>query len=335
MSRPYFKFYGRDFRDGVRPLNLEEVGAYTLLLTLIYDAGGAIPDDARAIQRHLGCDPRVWKRVRQRLLDHGKLSLTRAGSLTNARAEKEIAETVRVSEIRAENGRAGGVQSGAVRSKSATSPRQVREKFARSPANICNFSSEKPNENNTRAEAIASNQNQNHILEVSYSPSTAATPVREAPPPVEKSRSKKPDPQPSDDLLRRCLDAAGPGLADPAKVWTLTVTAPRIGLWLKSGADLELDVLPTIARLTARHRDDPIANWSWFDRQIAKATALRTQAGATPLAAHDPIPAHTAGKDHAGMASSALAYGGGRGSGSLTAAVLRARLRREGLGAPG
>jgi len=172
---------------------------------------------------------------------------------------------------------------------------------------------------------------------------TAATPAceraREAPliaeiVPAEIISTPKHEPQPACDLLRRCLDAAGPGLADPAKVWTLTATAPRIALWLKSGADLELDVLPTIARLTAKHREDPIANWSWFDKQIAKSVAMRAAAGA-PLAPHDPNPAHhTAGKDHAGLAGSAIPYANGRGSGSLTQAVLRARLRREGLGAP-
>lgn len=116
-GRPWFKFYTRDFRDGVRVLSLEEVGAYTLVLSLIYETGGRLKDDERAVCAHLGCDIRVWRRVRLRLLEEGKLTVTNDGFLTNERASEEIASAEHLSEVRRTSGRSGGKQSGKSRAK--------------------------------------------------------------------------------------------------------------------------------------------------------------------------------------------------------------------------
>lgn len=117
MSRAWFKFYGRDFRDGVRGvLNLEETGAYTVLLSLIYETDNRLPDDERIICAHLNVDPRVWRRVRARLIECGKLALV-DGFLTNLRATSELASSLHVSEVRRTSGRSGGEQSGKSRAK--------------------------------------------------------------------------------------------------------------------------------------------------------------------------------------------------------------------------
>lgn len=74
---------------GMADLTLEECGAYNLVLDLIYSREGKLKDDAADISRLLRCDVRVWKRIRRRLMDLGKLYV-HGGNLHNARADKEI-----------------------------------------------------------------------------------------------------------------------------------------------------------------------------------------------------------------------------------------------------
>lgn len=115
--RAWFKFFGRDFRDGVRGvLSLEEAGAYAILLSLIYETENKLLDDERIICAHLDVDKRVWQRIRRRLIEVGKLQLS-DGLLTNLRATSELSRALSVSEVRQKSGRSGGQQSGKVRAK--------------------------------------------------------------------------------------------------------------------------------------------------------------------------------------------------------------------------
>lgn len=108
MTARSFQLYCANFRDGVRPLSLEETGAYIVLLTLMYEtADGQIPDDERAIAGWLGVDLRVWRRLRKRLLDEGKLFLN-GNNLANTRVAAEITRAQLRAEVRAKSGRAGG-----------------------------------------------------------------------------------------------------------------------------------------------------------------------------------------------------------------------------------
>jgi uncharacterized protein YdaU (DUF1376 family) len=74
---------------GMAMLTLEECGAYNLILDLIYSREGNLKDDNHEMARLLRCDIRVWKRIRRRLMDLGKLYV-HAGDLHNARADQEI-----------------------------------------------------------------------------------------------------------------------------------------------------------------------------------------------------------------------------------------------------
>lgn len=47
--------------------------------------------------------------------------------------------------------------------------------------------------------------------------------------------------------------------------------------WLRSGADLELDILPTIRRLMAKRGQDPPRSLGYFSQAIADSLASRTQ----------------------------------------------------------
>ena len=106
MSR-WYKRCGADFIHGTMMLSLEEKGAYSLCLDLIYDRGGPIPDDARWLAGVCGVSTRKWSTIRQRLLDLGKIAVEN-GLLSNSRADFEILSTNLSSRERAESGAKGG-----------------------------------------------------------------------------------------------------------------------------------------------------------------------------------------------------------------------------------
>lgn len=107
MTARWYKRCGADFIHGTMMLSLEEKGAYSLCLDLIYDRGGPIPDDARWLSGVCGVSIRKWNAIRQRLLDLGKL-VVEDGLISNARATAELVSAELSSRERAESGAKGG-----------------------------------------------------------------------------------------------------------------------------------------------------------------------------------------------------------------------------------
>lgn len=113
-ERPWYKRYGADFVHGTLGMTLEEKGAYSIVLDLIYDRQGPIPDDARYIAGACGCSVRKWNAIRERLIDIGKI-VVRGDMISNFRAEKELENAAKTSRKLAESGRKGGEKSGETR----------------------------------------------------------------------------------------------------------------------------------------------------------------------------------------------------------------------------
>ncbi len=97
------------------------------------------------------------------------------------------------------------------------------------------------------------------------------------------SQSSEPEPD-NTTLLRagaratidRLYAVAGPGLADPVKEPSLTLTAAVVLSWIRDGADLEQDIVPVIQAKTANARDGPpINSWAYFAKPVAEAKARR------------------------------------------------------------
>lgn len=107
MSARWYKRCGADFIHGTMMLSLEEKGAYSLCLDLIYDRGGPIPDDARWLSGVCGVSIRKWNAIRERLLSLGKL-VSDDGLLSNARAAEELVSAELSARERAESGAKGG-----------------------------------------------------------------------------------------------------------------------------------------------------------------------------------------------------------------------------------
>lgn len=106
-GRPWYKRCGADFIEGTMGLSLEEKGAYSLVLDLIYSHGGPIADDPRWLAGVCNVSTRKWKSIRDRLVAAGKIAVEE-GRISNARAIKELVSAKLSSENLAESGAKGG-----------------------------------------------------------------------------------------------------------------------------------------------------------------------------------------------------------------------------------
>ncbi|MBL0848953.1 MAG: DUF1376 domain-containing protein [Candidatus Liberibacter ctenarytainae] len=116
-NRPWYKRYPADFISGVLGLTLEQKGAYSIILDLMYDRGGSVPDDDKYIAGVCGCSIRKWRSIRLSLEKANKISIQQ-GYIHNKRVEKELIKAMKAAEERQENGRKGGVKSAQMRSLS-------------------------------------------------------------------------------------------------------------------------------------------------------------------------------------------------------------------------
>lgn len=105
-ARPWYKRYPADFIAGTLALTLEEKGAYSIVLDLIYDRGEPIDDDPQWIARVCGCSTRKWKSIRLRLIEFGKITIEN-GRITNKRAEKEAENNANEARKLSESGSKG------------------------------------------------------------------------------------------------------------------------------------------------------------------------------------------------------------------------------------
>ena len=120
-KRPWYKRYGGDFIVGTMRLTLEERGAYSICLDLIYDRGGPIPDDDKWLAKVCGVSVRKWRTLRARLIEADKIQAI-DGTLNNKRATRELGATADDSAEQAEIGAKGGRKRAENRSKTSRKP---------------------------------------------------------------------------------------------------------------------------------------------------------------------------------------------------------------------
>jgi uncharacterized protein YdaU (DUF1376 family) len=107
-DHPWYARYPQDFIMGTMGMSLESRGAYSLLLDMMYDRLGPIPDEPRYIAGVLNISVRKWSSIRSELIDDGKIFVTDDGFIFNSRASFEIENLAKISRKRAENGAKGG-----------------------------------------------------------------------------------------------------------------------------------------------------------------------------------------------------------------------------------
>lgn len=117
-GNPWYPRYPADFIAGTLALTLEEKGAYSIVLDLIYDRGGPIDDDPAWLARVCGCSTRRWKTIRLRLIEFGKITAEN-GRITNKRAEKQIEKRAKEARKLSENGAKGAEKANEKKATSA------------------------------------------------------------------------------------------------------------------------------------------------------------------------------------------------------------------------
>jgi uncharacterized protein YdaU (DUF1376 family) len=118
MSKlPWHKRYHSDALTGYQALDLEERGAYTTLLDLMYDRGEALQMTDRLLAGYLNVSVRKAASLLAALVAHGKISRLADGRLTNSRFEKERENALKTARKHAENGSEGGRVSAETRKK--------------------------------------------------------------------------------------------------------------------------------------------------------------------------------------------------------------------------
>jgi uncharacterized protein YdaU (DUF1376 family) len=103
----WYKHNPRDFLEGVQGMGPEAIGAYIVVLDLIYARGGSVPADWRYLAGVMGCSARLAKSLVERLIEAGKLTEV-DGLLTNQRAQNELESQAKLLRKLSEAGANGG-----------------------------------------------------------------------------------------------------------------------------------------------------------------------------------------------------------------------------------
>lgn len=100
---------------------------FRMILKMLSREGG-LPDDDAENARIFGYDPRIYRRLKVKLLQWPKAIYLQDGLLKNERVENDIQAAKDRRNEKAENGRKGGLAKAKVGRKSETSSAEVREK---------------------------------------------------------------------------------------------------------------------------------------------------------------------------------------------------------------
>lgn len=293
-AHPWHKRYHSDALTGYASLTLEQRGAYTTILDMLYDSGDqGIPDLDRRMAGILLVTVGKWQRIRQELIDAGKLQID-GGLITNARYLRELERANRISAKRAEAGREGGKakaiakqmlenDDAADEGDNGSSAQKTSEKRAKSE--------QKPSKSDAPAEQVApakpAENGETDLANAKLLPRhTRATPeARSQSLTPSSSDSIAEDAQKNDDddensiafpteLLARVnllARKAGLNVTVPSK---LVAAIEMLKSWTDEGMDFGSVVVPTIERVTRENPTETIYSLKYFDGAVRKAAAL-------------------------------------------------------------
>jgi uncharacterized protein YdaU (DUF1376 family) len=266
-SLTYVKFYPGDFLTGTMHLTLEQRGAYITALCVMYDRMSGFPYDEREGAALLRVDKRIYRRVRDDLLADGKFY--RDGDMIrNRRVEDEIRSYI----------------TEYIRRSEAAKKREAERRLHRTSGEL------RPNLSRTSGELPAEVPNKSAELEAkNITKTTDRGPQSDH---IPEARSQKPEARKEEKieaaahrtaalpvselqgLSDKLLDACNGALDNPANcLGLLNLSIPQ--MWLAEGADLELDVLPTLRAIGKRDHGKRIKTWNYFTGAISQAVAQR------------------------------------------------------------
>lgn len=249
MSAPYYRMFPREWDDGTAPLTLEQEGALLRVCNAINSRGQPLPDDDagdREMMHRCRVSMRKWRALKAALVRAGKITI-RDGQIHQDRALAEVDHRQEMADARAENGAKGG------RKRAENALKTARK----SPEN-----DSRERENKGLGQAYPEPEPEPKDITLDYA--RVSLPV---------------------DLASRVTAAAEPGIADPAKSPGVMVMSEPMS-WLRSGADLEADILPTLTALGARASPGSIRSWGYFTAAVMEAKARREREHETPEISH-------------------------------------------------
>lgn len=124
-------WYKRDpiaFLDGVQGLGPELIGAYAVILDLLYARAGESRRDDRHLAGLLGCSLRKAATLTDALIEAGKITV-HDGFIVNSRVENDVKQWRELCETRATHGRTGGEKSAEVRKNNALAEANASSKI--------------------------------------------------------------------------------------------------------------------------------------------------------------------------------------------------------------
>lgn len=229
------KWYKRDpdaALSGMMELNLEERGAYNTVLDLIYSRANKLPDDDRWISGWLRCDLRVWRRIKSRLIEAGKIYID-GGMIHNQRADVEIEEAILRGVSRALSAREAGLASARSRRlKSSGETAENRQSDSTNRSTNCSTNTQHSHSHSQKAAKAAS------------------------------ARGRQADAVPLDSPIHKLMKAAN--------MIEIPSDASMLQAWLAEGIDLETTICTVAARIAEREnaRGKPIRKLKYLDDAV-------------------------------------------------------------------
>lgn len=325
MSKdPYFRTFPSNFLGGIVDLKADEIGAYWVVILLMHDRGGPIPDDREWIARRAGLSRRRWDAVRKKLIAMGKLKC-RNGELANPRALRDIEKRLRLSDVRraaalarwhgedspeldlgdeiGESGdndlierepRNSAISDDANASEpdppaSDAKPQPKRTDSAKKASVSVPGINEQERLNSADPDdAIASKDSRARSRPRVQSPDSTRT---NAEPPPPRALARDPDPPDLDALLKRVSEASG---FWPSAEGHRAKALEFVDDWVRLGIDIESTAIPVIERIIAAAPDKTTGSLARFDRYVrAEHAAARAREKHPPPPAPPSEPAGT------------------------------------------
>jgi uncharacterized protein YdaU (DUF1376 family) len=267
----YAQWHIGDYIAGTVGMSLEHEGAYQRFLMRLYSRGKPLPDDDSVMAAIMSLSVRVWKRVKQALIEAGKI-VVRAGCLTNKRFEQERlkrAEQMRKRSLAAQQRwqmeRENAAEKPVSEAQVLPKPEPFSAKFSGSLPEVSPKLSENDGEKSNKNNGVWGKDayaNQNPLTK-----STILTHAR--------TREEL-------EQLRVRLMEAGGNAVNEAYGGFLSLADPV--RWIENGCDLEMDVVPAIRKAIAAKRTGRIVSWSYFTEAVLEARDRRLLPVAEPVA---------------------------------------------------
>lgn len=288
-KRHWHKRYHSDALTGYRGLTLEQRGAYTTILDLLYDSGEeALPASERWMAGQLDVSTRRWRILRDELVALGKLTLLDDGRVTNRRYLVEREKDGEISAKRADAGAIGGS------AKRQTKLPLGDEKPRENVANFPEFDQFSTPENAANAERVQRepSENANNINGASEANASGLPPYARADHMLEArdrrlESSSFDSSQPAGDVWSGDLLAVTNDLAKLAGIAMFKETDRARNMdvvksWRADGVDLATVVVPIIEKDVADSPDQKRWSLAFYEQAVRRKVATSRGPAAKP-----------------------------------------------------